>query len=109
MSKQLTLTSRWRGSRHLRGSRRACWLAAVIAPAVSGRMRIESSNGLQRLAADTIGRTDHVLPGVTSSDQGNNRIKLVDRCTATRGYDLASGLGVPNWSVLRSELPAPAN
>jgi subtilase family serine protease len=41
--------------------------------------------------------------------QGNNRIKLVDCCTATRGYDLASGLGVPNWSVLPSELPAPAN
>jgi subtilase family serine protease len=40
--------------------------------------------------------------------QGNNRLKLVDCCTAAPGYDLASGLGVPNWSVLPSELPAPA-
>jgi subtilase family serine protease len=41
--------------------------------------------------------------------QGNNRIKLVNCCTATPGYDLASGLGVPNWSILPSELPAPAH
>jgi subtilase family serine protease len=40
--------------------------------------------------------------------QGNNRLKLVDCCAAASGYDLASGLGVPNWSVLPRELPAPA-
>jgi subtilase family serine protease len=40
--------------------------------------------------------------------QGNNRLKLVNCCTASSGYDLASGLGVPNWAVLSSELPAPA-
>lgn len=41
--------------------------------------------------------------------RGNNRLSaLVRCCAATRGYDLASGLGVPNWSVLPSELPPPA-
>jgi hypothetical protein len=40
---------------------------------------------------------------------GNNRLKLVRCCGATQGYDLASGLGVPNWSVLPGELPPPAS
>jgi hypothetical protein len=39
----------------------------------------------------------------------DNRLKLVNCCTATSGFDLASGLGVPNWSVPPSELPAPAD
>ena len=40
--------------------------------------------------------------------QGNNRLKLVNCCAATPGYDLASGLGVPDWAVLPNELPDPA-
>ncbi|MBV8220222.1 MAG: S53 family peptidase [Solirubrobacterales bacterium] len=40
--------------------------------------------------------------------QGTNDLKAVRCCTASRGYDLASGLGVPNWSILPGELPAPA-
>jgi hypothetical protein len=38
---------------------------------------------------------------------GNNDLAGVGRCHATVGYDLASGLGVPNWSVLPATLPAP--
>jgi subtilase family serine protease len=40
--------------------------------------------------------------------QGDNQLKLVDCCGATTGYDQASGLGVPDWSVLPDELPTPA-
>jgi subtilase family serine protease len=40
--------------------------------------------------------------------QGNNRLKLLNCCKATSGYDMASGLGVPNWAVLPSELTHPA-
>jgi len=38
---------------------------------------------------------------------GNNDLAGVGCCHATVGYDLASGLGVPNWSVLPATLPAP--
>jgi hypothetical protein len=40
--------------------------------------------------------------------QGDNQLKLVTCCSATTGYDDASGLGVPDWSVLPGDLPAPA-
>jgi subtilase family serine protease len=40
--------------------------------------------------------------------QGDNQLKLVTCCSATTGYDQASGLGVPDWSVLPGQLPAPA-
>ena len=32
--------------------------------------------------------------------QGDNQLKLVTCCSAATGYDQASGLGVPDWSVL---------
>jgi tRNA (cmo5U34)-methyltransferase len=38
---------------------------------------------------------------------GQNGFQPLSCCTASPGYDLASGLGVPNWSVLPSQLPAP--
>jgi subtilase family serine protease len=37
--------------------------------------------------------------------QGNNQINPVNCCTATTGYDPASGLGVPNWSSLPGMIP----
>ena len=40
--------------------------------------------------------------------QGDNQRKLVTCCSATAGYDQASGLGVPDWSVLPGQLPTPA-
>jgi subtilase family serine protease len=39
---------------------------------------------------------------------GNNDLAGVGCCQATVGYDLASGLGVPNWAVLPATLPSPA-
>ena len=39
---------------------------------------------------------------------GNNNLAGVDCCQATVGYDLASGLGVPNWAVLPATLPQPS-
>jgi subtilase family serine protease len=39
---------------------------------------------------------------------GNNDLDRVDCCQATVGYDLASGLGVPNWAVLPATLPKPS-
>ena len=38
---------------------------------------------------------------------GNNDLAGVGCCQATIGYDLASGLGVPNWAVLPATLPPP--
>jgi subtilase family serine protease len=38
---------------------------------------------------------------------GNNDLAGVGCCQATVGYDLASGLGVPNWAVLPAALPPP--
>jgi subtilase family serine protease len=38
---------------------------------------------------------------------GNNDLAGVGCCQATVGYDLASGLGVPNWAVLPATLPPP--
>jgi subtilase family serine protease len=39
--------------------------------------------------------------------QGNNDLSGVGCCQATVGYDLASGLGVPNWAILPATLPPP--
>jgi subtilase family serine protease len=39
--------------------------------------------------------------------EGNNDLDGVGCCQATVGYDLASGLGVPNWAVLPATLPPP--
>jgi kumamolisin len=38
---------------------------------------------------------------------GNNDLAGVGCCQAKVGYDLASGLGVPNWAVLPTTLPKP--
>jgi subtilase family serine protease len=38
---------------------------------------------------------------------GNNDLAGVGCCQATVGYDLASGLGVPNWAILPATLPPP--
>lgn len=38
---------------------------------------------------------------------GNNDLAGVGCCQATVGYDLASGLGVPNWAVLPAALSPP--
>ena len=40
---------------------------------------------------------------------GNNDLDGVGCCQATVGYDLASGLGVPNWAVLPATLPSPGS
>jgi subtilase family serine protease len=37
--------------------------------------------------------------------KGNNDLSDVGCCTATTGYDPASGLGVPNWATLPAALP----
>jgi subtilase family serine protease len=39
--------------------------------------------------------------------QGGNDLAGVGCCQATVGYDLASGLGVPNWAALPATLPKP--
>jgi subtilase family serine protease len=39
--------------------------------------------------------------------EGDNDLARVGCCQATIGYNPASGLGVPNWAVLPSTLPAP--
>ena len=54
-----------------------------------------------------------VLPGRITSrgvydvTTGNNDLAGARCCQATVGYDLASGLGVPNWAVLPATLPPP--
>jgi hypothetical protein len=39
--------------------------------------------------------------------QGSNDLAGVGCCQAAAGYDLASGLGVPNWATLPALLPKP--
>jgi subtilase family serine protease len=39
--------------------------------------------------------------------KGGNDLAGVGCCQAAAGYDLASGLGVPNWAVLPGLLPSP--
>jgi subtilase family serine protease len=39
--------------------------------------------------------------------QGGNDLAGVGCCQASAGYDLASGLGAPNWAILPSTLPKP--
>ena len=39
--------------------------------------------------------------------QGDNDLANVGCCQAAPGYDLATGLGVPNWAALPATLPAP--
>jgi subtilase family serine protease len=66
----------------------------------AGRPRVGLANGWFYKAASDPG----VFFDITT---GNNDLDGVGCCQATVGYDLASGLGVPNWAVLPSTLPPP--
>jgi subtilase family serine protease len=64
----------------------------------AGRPPIGLANGwFYRAAA-----TPSAFYDVTS---GNNDLFKVGCCSATKGYDPASGLGVPNWATLPATLP----
>ena len=39
---------------------------------------------------------------------GSNDLNEVGCCTAAEGFDLVSGLGVPNWDVIAENIPPPA-
>ena len=72
-------------------------------------------DGSQRNAGLSPGRAGErmVLPGRSQPGAffdvtiGNNDLAAVGCCQAAAGYDLASGLGVPNWAVLPAALPKP--
>jgi subtilase family serine protease len=67
---------------------------------MAGRPRVGLANGWFYQAASTPGAFFDVTTG-------NNDLAGVGCCQATAGYDLASGLGVPNWAVLPATLPTP--
>jgi subtilase family serine protease len=67
----------------------------------AGQPRIGLANGWFYQAASHKGAFFDVTVG-------NNNLARVDCCQATVGYDLASGLGVPNWAVLPATLPKPS-
>jgi subtilase family serine protease len=64
----------------------------------AGRPRIGLANGWCYQAASRPGAFYDVTVG-------NNDLAGVGCCQAAVGYDLASGLGVPNWAVLPATLP----
>ena len=66
----------------------------------AGRPRIGLANGWFYQAASHPGAFYDITAG-------NNDLGGVGCCQATVGYDLASGLGVPNWAVLPATLPPP--
>jgi subtilase family serine protease len=66
----------------------------------AGRPRIGLANGWLYKAASHPGAFFDIT-------KGNNDLAGVGCCQATVGYDLASGLGVPNWAVLPATLPPP--
>ena len=66
----------------------------------SGRPRIGLANGWLYKAASHPGAFFDITTG-------SNDLAGVGCCQATVGYDLASGLGVPNWAVLPAALPPP--
>jgi subtilase family serine protease len=66
----------------------------------AGRPRIGLANGWFYQAASHPGAFFDITAG-------NNDLAGVGCCQATVGYDLASGLGVPNWAVLPATLPPP--
>jgi subtilase family serine protease len=66
----------------------------------AGRPRIGLANGWFYQAASHPGAFYDVTTG-------NNDLAGVGCCQADVGYDLASGLGVPNWAVLPATLPPP--
>jgi subtilase family serine protease len=65
-----------------------------------GQPRIGLANGWLYQAA----KRPSTFFDVTS---GNNDLAHVGCCHATAGYDLVTGLGVPNWAALPSTLPPP--
>ena len=68
----------------------------------AGRPRIGLANGWFYQAASHPG----AFFDITTD---NNDLAGVGCCQATVGYDLASGLGVPNWAVLPATLPRPGS
>jgi subtilase family serine protease len=66
----------------------------------AGRPRIGPANGWFYNAASHPGAFFDITTG-------SNDLDGVGCCQATVGYDLASGLGVPNWGVLPATLPPP--
>jgi subtilase family serine protease len=67
---------------------------------MAGRPRIGLANGWFYKAASQPGAFFDITTG-------NNDLAGVGCCQATVGYDLASGLGVPNWAVLPATLAQP--
>jgi subtilase family serine protease len=66
----------------------------------AGRPRVGLANGWFYKAASQPGAFFDITTG-------NNDLAGVGCCQAAVGYDLASGLGVPNWAVLPATLPQP--
>ncbi len=66
----------------------------------AGRPRVGLANGWFYQAASHPGAFYDITTG-------NNDLGGVGCCQAAVGYDLASGLGVPNWAVLPATLPPP--
>jgi subtilase family serine protease len=66
----------------------------------AGHPRIGLANGWLYKAASQPGTFFDIT-------NGNNDLAGAGCCQAATGYDLASGLGVPNWSTLPATLPAP--
>jgi tripeptidyl-peptidase I len=67
----------------------------------AGRPPVGLANGWFYAAASSNSSTFYDIT------EGNNDLAAVGCCTATTGYDPASGLGVPNWATLPANLPAP--
>ncbi|MCW2540087.1 MAG: hypothetical protein JWN95_1812 [Frankiales bacterium] len=66
----------------------------------AGRPRIGLANGWFYQAASQPAAFFDIVTG-------NNDLADVGCCQASAGYDLASGLGVPNWAALPAALPMP--
>jgi kumamolisin len=66
----------------------------------AGRPRVGLANGWFYQAASRPGAFYDITTG-------SNDLAGVGCCQAKAGYDLASGLGVPNWAVLPATLPPP--
>ena len=67
----------------------------------AGRTRLGLANGWFYTAASSNSSTFYDIK------EGNNDLAAVGCCTASVGYDPASGLGVPDWAALPATLPAP--
>jgi subtilase family serine protease len=67
----------------------------------AGRPPLGLANGWFYTAASSDSSTFYDIT------EGDNDLAEVGCCSATVGYDPASGLGVPNWATLPATLPAP--